>query len=309
MITPPSDEYIPRRNFRAQGKVFALTYPQSDFDLQEYIADMQIKTCGSKRIIEIVVCAETHQDGSPHRHALIRWSGRVDIRHADYFDFQNRHANVQVARNPNAWRNYIKKDNTFEVWVPSGQPVEEENSIYDNAREMEEEEFFEYCRRNNVPYGFADRAWRTVTSKRELITYREDPNPDLAIPFPRELAEYELKTDLVTNVIVGPSGCGKTTYCLRNMTKPVLFVTHVDDLNCYSPRVHKSILFDDMTFTHLHREAQIHLVDRYLPRTVHRRYGTSTIYPGTQVTLTANTPPILYGDEAIRRRINLLEMI
>jgi len=132
----------------------------------------------------------------------------------------------------------------------------------------------------------------------------EDPNPDLNIVFPQSLSEFEFSQEK-TNVIVGPTGCGKTVICLRRMKKPILFVTHVDQLRLFQPSTHRSILFDDMSFSHLPLQAQIHLVDRSLPRAIHRRYGTTLIPPGVQVTITCNERPVTW-EPAINRRINYL---
>lgn len=85
--------------------------------------------------------------------------------------------------------------------------------------------------------------------------------------------------------------------------KPALLVSHLDRLKTYSSAIHKSIIFDDITFKHLHREAQIHLVDTHNPRDIHIRYSTAYIPANTPKIFTANTFPFII-DPAIERRIN-----
>lgn len=285
-------------SFRAQGYQFSLTYPQSNFNINECLEFLKGLRVGSKSVVEAIVCSETHADGNLHRHAYVRFNGRVDIRRADKFDFQGRHPNVQRTQNIQAWKNYIRKDGTFVEYLP------ETDNIFEWARTLSYEEYWERTRRTNVGYGYAGNAYNFVTNERASITMEEDPNPTLNIPLPRELDQFEFQTNL-TNIIVGPTGCGKTVMCLRRMMKPLLFVTHVDQLRSFSPTIHRSILFDDMAFNHLPLQAQIHLCDRSLPRSIHRRYGTTLIPPGIQVTITCNERPVNW-DPPINRRINYL---
>lgn len=71
------------------------------------------------------------------------------------------------------------------------------------------------------------------------------------------------------------------------------------------------IIFDDMRFTHLHREAQIHLVDTQDEGQVHARYEMIEIPAGTPKIITTNLLPsqiLNWEEEAIRRRVTTWEV-
>lgn len=104
----------------------------------------------------------------------------------------------------------------------------------------------------------------------------------------------------------GPSGVGKTSY-LRSRFPNALWVTHIDDLGTFDSAIHTDgIIFDDMSFTHLPRTAQIHLVDMDDDRSIHIRYGTATIPAGTQKFFTSNVREIFdLNDAAIARRVRV----
>lgn len=289
--------------FRVQATHFSLTYAQSNFDLQALLDFLRNLTVGSARVVEVIVCSEEHEDGNLHRHAYVRFNRRIDLRTASLFDFESRHPNIQRTVNVRAWQNYVREEGNVLEWHDT---AEGETNLFEMARTLTHEEFFERARKDKVHFGYARHAWDTTQAEVNLITYDTDPNADLEIVFPDTLEEFEF--DLArTNVIVGPTGCGKTVTCLRKMQKPILFCSHVDQLKNFCAKRHKSILFDDMDFSHWPITAQIHLADRFLPRAINRRYGTTLIPPGVQVSVTCNQRPFLW-DPAINRRLNYLTL-
>lgn len=106
-------------------------------------------------------------------------------------------------------------------------------------------------------------------------------------------------------VVLGPSGIGKTEYVLAHFKTP-LFVTHTDDLQKLTEQ-HDGIVFDDMSFLHLPREAQIHLVDVAFTRSIHCRYMNAVIPKGVIRVFTANHP-IFLDDPAINRRVDVVHV-
>lgn len=290
-------------SYRFQGKHVSLTYPQASFALEDGLTYLRNKSSGSRTVTKVVICSETHADGSLHRHAYVRYSGRINLSNPRFFDFAGCHPNVQSTNNIQAWINYIQEDGDFLEWEAESQG----GSLYENAETMDERGFFEWANTNRVPYGFAQRAWESSRRAVNQITFDDDNNPflDLNLPNNRELGNHLLSTDL-TNILVGPTGCGKTVYCFRNLIKPMLMVSHIDDLKHFDPTRHRSVLFDDMKFDHLPLQAQIHLCDRGLPRSIHRRYGTTLIPAGVQVAITCNERPFQYHPAIARRCHSLI---
>lgn len=125
---------------------------------------------------------------------------------------------------------------------------------------------------------------------------------------PSEEIMENLKTHSV--ILWGPSGSRKTSYA-RALLPKALFVSHMDDLALYDQGEHDGIIFDDMSFTHLPRESQIHIFDMEQPRSIHIRYNTATIPAGTKKIFTTNNQSgfiYIAGDAAIERRLKKHEI-
>lgn len=289
--------------FRVQGTHFSLTIPRCNVPLNELLEHYKRITKGRAEVVEVIVCSEKHQDGSDHRHAYLRFNRRIDLRNPQEFNYLGNHGNVQRCKNPEAWKNYIRKDGEFVEWRDD---APEQENTFELARTLPFEEYFERTRTKQISFMYAKNAWDYAQSELNQITLYEDPNLELNFPLIEPLQCFNLSTEL-TNVIVGPTGCGKTVTLCRRMLKPILFCTHVDQLKHFSHSIHKSILFDDMDFSHWPITAQIHLTDRQMPRAINRRYGTTLIPPGVQVSVTCNQRPFMW-EPAINRRLNLLTL-
>lgn len=113
-----------------------------------------------------------------------------------------------------------------------------------------------------------------------------------------------------TVILWGPSGSGKTCFA-RSLLPGALFVTHMDDLTKYNPVTHTGMIFDDMSLLHLHREAQIQLLDFDDERSIHVRYTTAFIPAGTKKIFTTNVDQghiYTAGDPALERRVKKWEL-
>lgn len=120
-------------------------------------------------------------------------------------------------------------------------------------------------------------------------------------PFPWPYPE-----DIRSIVLSGSSGIGKTCFA-KFLLPSALFLSHMDSLGQYDPSTHHGIVFDDMCFTHLHREAQIHLLDFDEPRSIHIRYDVARIPAGTPKIFTTNRDAIFLEHEpAINRRVRYI---
>lgn len=285
-------------SFRIQSKEFFLTYPQSNFDLDDYLA--HACTLGASFVL---VSHELHDNGEPHRHAYIKFDNRKDIRSNTYFDFDNRHANIQRVKSTRHCIEYCIKGGEY-IWWPEDCDIEDHlgsTKALDPASCDTEEEWLARCLANRTPYGYANRLW--ILSRRDrgdCITEESEGVVSTAV------AAIEWSDSHYSTVLVGPSGIGKTTWCINTCIKPALLCTHMDELRKFDPEYHRSIIFDDMDFSHMPDTAQIHIVDHDLPRAIHARYGNARIPAKTYKFFTCNKRPFVYND-AINRRINLYE--
>lgn len=112
-------------------------------------------------------------------------------------------------------------------------------------------------------------------------------------------------------ILWGASGIGKTSFA-RAILPKALIISHLDQLKHYDPERYDGIIFDDMSFTHIPREAQIHLVDIDLQRAIHIRYGIGIIPANTKKIFTTNTRDgaiFDLNDYAIVRRTETFELI
>lgn len=110
-------------------------------------------------------------------------------------------------------------------------------------------------------------------------------------------------------VLLGEAGIGKTTWACKIAIYPMRLITHLDQLRKVEAEV-KTLIFDDMSFGHIPREAQIQLVDRQAERAIHVRYGVASIRVGVKCIFLSNKLEFLnIEDEAIRRRCYVINLI
>lgn len=98
-----------------EGSSFLLTFPQSDFDLNDFLLHCQ----NLEHISYILISSEKHQDDTLHRHAVLHFSKRQRVA-KNYFDYLDRHPNIKcVGKKKSDWTNvteYVKKDKDFLEW-------------------------------------------------------------------------------------------------------------------------------------------------------------------------------------------------
>lgn len=283
--------------FRIQAKKIFVTYAQCTLTREAVYEFINEKHPVQKAI----VCIEAHADGTPHLHAAVWFKRKVQITNPRIFDIEGFHPSIESTRNWSASVTYVKKDGNFLEWLNDDEG--EYESIYDLAETMTSKEFFDYCLMKKVPYAYADRAWK---SRDSMFTINSSEHPgrmreDLSVEECIDDGERSL-------VIRGGSGIGKTTWAKIHSKKPALFVSHMDTLRQLT-REHQCIIFDDISFLHLHREAQIAILDRYDPRAIHVRYTTVDIPAGIQKIFTCNNEIFDRNDAAISRRLRQINFI
>lgn len=135
----------------------------------------------------------------------------------------------------------------------------------------------------------------------DIHTIHPDYQPSGTITSPI-LLSMPWPTDGRSLWIKGPTSVGKSTWALLHSPKPSLYVRHLDTLLKFKPQLHKSLIFDDMCFTHLPRETQLQLVDLRNQLQVHVRYGVASI-PAALPRVFLSNVEIFSEDPAISARI------
>jgi len=280
------------QGFRFNSKRIFLTYPQCDLTTEQLFTSFQQQGT----IIYCIIARELHQDGNAHRHALIEYEQKLQFRSPRKFDIDNYHPSIERPRNWVATLNYCKKDGDYEEFgTNEREPTE---SVCDIARNCGNwEDWVTYCLKHKIQFGYMEAIWKRL---QDTLTIKDFDSAGVIRSDLDELRIHEEERKSIC--IQGPSGIGKSTWAKREAPKPALWVTHIDNLKSFDPQVHKSIIFDDMSFLHIPREAQIHLVDNDDTRSIHIRYGVATIPKGTRKIFTSNGP-IFSQDPAIARRV------
>lgn len=113
-------------------------------------------------------------------------------------------------------------------------------------------------------------------------------------------------------ILWGAPGIGKTEFAKALIGKNYLWVRHLDGLKNYDASFHTGIVFDDLSFLHLPREAQIHLVDWDNESEIHLRFYNATIPAGTRKVFTTNVSGgriFNLEDGAIHRRVQIEHLL
>lgn len=112
------------------------------------------------------------------------------------------------------------------------------------------------------------------------------------------------------HILWGESQIGKTQFALAHFKNPKL-VRHLDDLKDFDQDEHDGIVFDDMSFNHLPRETQIHILDIENPSSIHCRFFNALIPAYTKKIFTTNVEDgNIFGlmDDAIFNRVTVTEV-
>lgn len=290
--------------FRLQTRFLFLTYPHCTIDGNTALVQLLDKFPEAQNII---TCEEEHEDGSPHIHAAIRLRTRINLRDERRCDLGEFHPNIQGCRSWPKARNYCKKGGSFfEYEEDDSRPDADidEDDQYDVCACSTREEWIKHCIRTKIAYAYAEEIWKNFHDKKGVVIEEGQPIGGLMC---MQLL-HQMAPQGKSIICYGTSGVGKTTWAKTIANKPALWITHMDDLKHFDSEEHRSIIFDDLSFTHYPVQAQIHLVDTDDSRTLHIRYKTVTIAAGVQKIFTCNTFPFMEGNEAIDRRVFVIKV-
>lgn len=263
------------------------------------------------------IAEEIHpSNGGRHIHCLIQFTHRVDTRDVRYFDIADsihqHHPNIKpVAYGQANWEralSYVMKEDP--CVLTNVAPKLTYDEIYDTANSQEE--FLQLVKANHardfaLHFSSLERTAQHLWPTTSANTVNVARTP-LLQRLPLELSTMNPQSvweDRKSLVITGAPGIGKTTWALHSAPKPCLFIRHLDSLKKLRP-LHRSIVFDDLEFTHLPVATQKFLVDMEQIAEIHVRYGVASIPAGMPRIFTANAFPFsrdgVHG-EAISRRL------
>lgn len=301
-----------------RGRYYFLTYPRREFDRELFWNYLQGKGAAGA-----VLARELHEDGHPHMHAAVDFGRR-----RSFCDSRTvfgpvlvegeppLSGNYQVARSWAAVRAYVEKDTDLSFFGTASpnqdpRPETEPLDIIGNIVGNTYPDYLIWALRNKIPFPYATAFWGEYRGSKPPTLLDGDEIVG-TITMPQLLFRHFDRDTTRALVIQGPTGCGKTTWAKRNIPKPALMVSHVDDLKHFVEGYHVGIVFDDMHFAGDERfkgawprTSQIHLVDFHNGRSIHCRHRCAYIPPGIFKIFTCNQYPFTI-DPAIERRICLV---
>lgn len=134
-------------SFRLQAKHIFLTYPQYECDKRLLLQHLQ----GLYPIQRAIIARELHADGNPHMHCYIEFKKKISTTNQRRFDYDGKHPNVSKCGNVQATIQYCQKEDMDPLTYGIDNNDDEEiDNIYDLARTLEEENFFNTCRKKKV---------------------------------------------------------------------------------------------------------------------------------------------------------------
>lgn len=310
-----NDSAVSNYKFQLNTKTLALTYPDwriAGFDTNNLLQRVRMELAEYEPQY-IIAAMETHKSGQPHYHLGIRLNKQLRTRNSRFLDISGQHPNVQSTRSWIAWVRYCKKEGNWQEWGvdPTARRTSahckefiSSESIIEKAKIMNKLEFMAWM--SSMKLTYAPMIWDSAHRDATITLTQEQVIQGILNPkFEKLITEVNWVEEKCL-ILIGDSGIGKTTYAKRIIPKPALFISHIDDLKKFEPDYHKSILFDDVCFTHYPLQAQIHLVDNENPRSIHIRYGTARIPQGTYKIFTCNEQPVDLSKAPIRRRCQVI---
>lgn len=193
-----------QKKFRLQGKQFFLTYPRCGATKEALLAFLQTLGTLHGGIDRYRVCAETHQDGTPHLHAYVSFYKKVTVTNCYYFDFEGYHGSYETVRSRVGALRYISKHGDY---IENFDTSSKLNSMLLRKRDISKELM-------------AGRPLHQVT----------DDNPELLFGYKKlkqDIEQYQLDKAVVPAIyprtcywIYGEPGIGKSYY-VRSLQTPV----------------------------------------------------------------------------------------
>lgn len=182
-------------SFRFQAIHVALTYPQCGLTKDQAYDHLITLRAGSISVSRLLISQETHEDGSPHLHGYIQFTGKPNIRNERFFDIEGHHPNIQPCRSPRTWIKYCTKTDhqpksNFE-WQ-STRPVEQALRILRESNQ-------EHRSVNDIVDKALDLDPGLIRCYTQLRSYVQDRHVQSNVSLP----EYQLTTFSLTAADLG----------------------------------------------------------------------------------------------------------
>ena len=308
----------PKKQWRLNTRTLFLTYPKCSLSVEE-ARDLLLEKLEGPTVQDWCIAREEHQDGTPHLHCYLKLSRKVNIKDPSKLDLKEFHGNYQGCRSPKCVLKYVTK---------GGKYISNMGEVEEHLKKMENQSLYVQVHQlakegkgaeavnllANHPKGARDLLLYGDLIQKSMAKLKKAKSPQ--INFKLEDFSLDWTWDVTkTLVLTGKTNLGKTTlsHCLiQEVSKlPALLIRHMDRVKEYDSNLWGGIIFDDMSFKHLHREAQIALTDTAFDTDIHVRYSVATLPRETPRIITTNLDPYLIldlYDEAIRRRCQLVEV-
>jgi hypothetical protein len=311
-----------RDDFRINTQQLFLTYPKCPISPTICLELLnRLPIIISNKIEIYIIAQEKHQDGTEHLHAYLKLGKKCNVNNQRACDilFENvtYHPNIQGVRSSKSVTKYVVKEGNYITNLSDTAIAEaiasntKVGEVYEKARKVAKIE----------GVSKAMEVLETVKTARDLTVHGDAIQRNLqklvtcklVVPYSIDTYKLNFVWDRTKTLILwGPTNTGKTSLAKALLPK-ALFVRHMDRVKEYINGTFEGIIFDDMGFKHLPREAQLHIVDTYDITDIHVRYGVATLPSGTPRIITTNLMPqeLLLStngeiDPAIARRIEIV---
>lgn len=281
--------------FRFQGKKLLLTYPQSGPLDKHALHQFINRKC--KHDVNIKICHEHHQDGNIHTHVVLLAVKSLDIQSERFFDFEGRHPNIYKPKSDEHWKNqinYVDKEDP-DVYSSGEIPI----PVDKDALFTEACEYVKNCKTRKQMYAISPHL-KTISSKVTFFeNYWKTQHTKQTTHSRFQMTSFNKApiSDWTTSWLIwGKANSGKTQWALAHFKNP-LFVRHMDALLEFDEDEHDGIVFDEMSFNHLHGGAIIGLIDMTEPQQIHCRFLVAHLPAGTKKIFCHNNADIFRPDK------------